>query len=74
MAVLLYGEHAWEHPKGANGTWGASKNMQFIISENAGVQPEAVSGTDHAVCSIDTQRGTSSNNNSGEKSTRTQLR
>jgi hypothetical protein len=61
MPVLLYGEHAWEHPKGATGTWGASKNMQFIISGNAGVQPEAVSGTDYAVCYIDPQRGTFSN-------------
>jgi hypothetical protein len=59
--VLLYGEHAWEHPKGAARTWGASKNMQFIIYGNAGVQPEASSGTDYAVCYLDQQRGTFSN-------------
>ena len=41
--------------------WGASKNMQFIISGNAGVQPEALSGTDYAVCYLDQQRGTFSN-------------
>jgi hypothetical protein len=35
--------------------------MQFIISGNAGVQPETVSGTDYAVCYIDPQRGTFSN-------------
>jgi hypothetical protein len=40
--VLLYGEHAWEHPKGASGTWNPNKNMRVIISGNAGVQPEAV--------------------------------
>jgi hypothetical protein len=61
MPVLLYGEHAWEHPKGTTGTWGASKNMRVIISGNAGVQPEAVSGTDYAVCYLDQQRGTFSN-------------
>ncbi len=61
IPVLLYGEHAWEHPQGASRTWNANKNMQFIISGNAGVQPEAVSGTDYAVCYIDQQRGTFSN-------------
>jgi hypothetical protein len=61
IPVLLYGEHAWEHPKGATGMWGVSNNMQFIISGNAGVQPEAVSGTDYAVCYLDPQRGTFSN-------------
>ena len=61
IPVLLYGEHAWEHPKGASRTWGANKNMQFIISGNAGVQPEAVSGTDYAVCYLDLHRGKFSN-------------
>jgi hypothetical protein len=62
IPVLLYGEHAWEHLKGATGTWGgASKNMQFIISVKTGVQPEALSGTDYAVCYLDQQRGTFSN-------------
>jgi hypothetical protein len=61
IPVLLFGEHSWEHPKGATGMWGASKNMQFIISGNAGVQPEALSGTDYAVCYLDQQKGTFSN-------------
>jgi len=61
IPVLLYGEHSWEHPKGASSTWRANKNMRVIISGNAGVQPEAVSGTDYAVCYIDQQRGTFSN-------------
>src|SRR5437879_7206897 len=61
IPVLLYGEHSWEHPKEASGTWSANKNMRVIISGNAGVQPEAVSGIDYAVCYIDPQRGTFSN-------------
>ncbi len=61
IPLLLYGEHAWEHPQGASSTWSANKNMQFIISGNAGGQPEAVSGTDYAVCYIDQQRGKFSN-------------
>jgi hypothetical protein len=59
--VLLYGEHAWEHQKGATRTWGVSKNMQFSIFGNAWVQPEASSGTDYAVCYLDPQGGTFSN-------------
>lgn len=61
IPVLLYGEHAWKHPKGATRAWSASKNMRFIISDNAGLQPEAVSGIDYAVCYLDQQRGTFSN-------------
>src|SRR6266516_4324531 len=61
IPVLLYGEHPWEHAQGASGTWSANKNMRVIISGNAGEQPEAVSGTDYAVCYIDQQRGTFSN-------------
>jgi hypothetical protein len=61
IPVLLYGEHAWEHAKGVTGTWSASKNMRVFISGNAGVQPEAVSGTDYAVCYLDPQQGTFSN-------------
>ena len=61
IPVLLYGEHAWEHPKGASRTWGANKNMQFIISGNALEHPAPVSGTDYAVCYLDLQRGTFSN-------------
>ncbi|HLI06952.1 MAG TPA: hypothetical protein VKV40_10320 [Ktedonobacteraceae bacterium] len=63
ISVLLYAEHAWGHVKGAEGAWkwSPNKNMRFIISGNAGLQPEAVSGTDYAVCYIDPQRGTFSN-------------
>jgi len=61
IPVLLYGEHSWEHPQGASGTWSPNKNMRVIISGNAGEQPEAVSGTNYAVCYIDPQRGTFSN-------------
>src|SRR6266446_4415883 len=61
IPVLLYSEHAWEHPKGGSRTWSASKNMQFIIYGNALEHPESVSGTDYAVCYLDLQRGTFSN-------------
>ena len=61
IPVLLYGEHSWEHPQGASGTWGANKNMRAIISGNALEQPEAVSGIDYAVCYHDQQWGTFSN-------------
>jgi hypothetical protein len=61
IPVLLYGEHAWEHPQGAPSMWSANKNMQFIICGNALEQPEAVSGIDYAVCYLDQQRGTFSN-------------
>jgi hypothetical protein len=61
IPVLLYAEHPWEHWKGATRTWSANKNMRVFIFGNAGVPPEAVSGTDYAVCYIDPQRGTFSN-------------
>ena len=61
IPVLLYGEHAWEHAKGAFGTWSANRNMRVIISGNAGEHAEAVSGIDYAVCYLDPQRGTFSN-------------
>ena len=61
IPVLLYREHAWEHPQGATRAWGASKNMRVIIFGNAAVNPVAVSGTDYAVCYIDQQRGMFSN-------------
>ena len=61
IPVLLYGEHSWEHPQGASGTWSPNKHMRVIISGNALEQPEAVSGTDYAVCYLDPQRGTFSN-------------
>src|SRR5579864_7788008 len=61
IPVLLYGEHAWEHPKGDFRTWSTNKNMRVIIFGDARLQPEAVSGTDCAVCYVDQQRGTFSN-------------
>ena len=61
IPILLYGEHAWEHPKGAFGTWSANRNMHVIISGNAGEYAEAASGTDYAVCYLDQQRGMFSN-------------
>jgi hypothetical protein len=61
IPVLLYGEHSWEHPQGASGTWSPNKHIRVIISGNAGEQPEAVSGTNYAVCYLDPQRGTFSN-------------
>jgi hypothetical protein len=61
IPILFYGEHSWEHPKGASGKWGPDKNMCVSIFGNAREQPEAVSGTDYAVCYLDPQRGTFSN-------------
>ena len=61
IPVLLYGEHAWEHPKGATRTWGANKNMQFIIYGNALEHPAPVSGTDYVVRYLDPKRGNFSN-------------
>jgi len=61
IPILLYGEHAWEHPKGAPGTWRPNRNMRIIIYGNACVQLEAVSGTEYAVCYLDPKRGTFSN-------------
>ena len=61
IPVLLFSEHAWEHPKGASRSWGANKNMRVIINGNAREHLEAISGTDYAVCYLDLQRGTFSN-------------
>ncbi len=61
IPILLYGEHAWKHPKGAAETWRPNRNMRRIIYRDAEVQPEAVSGTDYAVCYSDPQQGTFSN-------------
>jgi hypothetical protein len=61
IPVLFYGEHAWEHPKGAFGTWSANRNMRVIISGNVWEHAEAVSGIDYAVCYLDPKRGTFSN-------------
>ncbi|HLI88939.1 MAG TPA: hypothetical protein VKV37_09625 [Ktedonobacteraceae bacterium] len=61
IPILLYGEHSWEHPKGAEEPWGLNKNMRVIVFGNAKEQPGAVSGTGYAVCYLDPQRGTFSN-------------
>ena len=61
IPILLYGEHTWERPQGAARAWGANKNMRGITFGDAGAQPEAVSGTDYAVCYLDPQRGAFSN-------------
>jgi hypothetical protein len=59
--VLLYGEHSWEHRKGTARAWGPNKNMRVLLFGNAREQPEAVSGTDVAVCYLDLNRGNASN-------------
>jgi hypothetical protein len=59
--VLLYGESHWEHPKGAFEPWGANRNMCTIISGDAVIQPEEVSGADYAVRYLDVHRGNFSN-------------
>lgn len=61
IPVLLYAEHSWEHLKAVSRMWSANKNMRVIISGSTVVQPDALSGTDYAVCYIDHQRGTFSN-------------
>lgn len=61
IPVLLFSEHAWEHLQGASRSWGANKNMRVIINGNTREHPDAVSGTDYAVCYLDLQRGTFSN-------------
>lgn len=61
IPVLLYGEHTWERPKGAKRAWSANTNMRVITFGSAVVPPEALSGTDYAVCYLDPQRGAFSN-------------
>jgi hypothetical protein len=61
IPVLLYSEHAWEHPKDDSETWSANTNMQVIISRKDWKHAEAVSGTDYAVCYLDVQRSNGSN-------------
>lgn len=61
IPVLLFSRHTWEHPTGGSGSWSANKHMRVIINGNAREHPEAVSGTDYAVCYLDLQRGTFSN-------------
>jgi len=61
IPVLLYGEHTWERPQGATRAWSANTNMRVIIFGSAVVPPEALSGTDYAVCYLDPQRGAFSN-------------
>lgn len=61
IPILLYGEHSWEHLKGATRAWSPNRHMRAIIYGNDGEQPEAVSGTEYAVCYLDLKRGTFSN-------------
>lgn len=61
IPVLLYSEHSWDQAKGAARAWGANRNMRVIIYGNAWKHPEAVSGTDYAVCFLDPQGGPFSN-------------
>jgi hypothetical protein len=61
IPVLLFSEHAWEHPKGASRSWSANKHMRVIIYGDDREHLGAVSGTDYAVCYLDLQRGTFSN-------------
>ncbi len=61
MPVLLFSEHAWEHPKDASRSWSANKHMRVIIYGNDREHLGTVSGTDYAVCYLDQQRGTFSN-------------
>ncbi|HEV2583063.1 MAG TPA: hypothetical protein VGT44_19540 [Ktedonobacteraceae bacterium] len=61
IPILLYGEHNWEHSQGDSRAWSPNKNMRVISFGNASVKPEAVSGTDYAVCYIDPNLGTFSN-------------
>jgi len=59
--VLLYGEHSWQHLKGASGAWRPNKNMRAIIYGNTWEQPESVSGIEYAVCYQNPKRGRFSN-------------
>lgn len=61
VPVLLYGEHAWKHPKGASRAWSVSKNIRVIMYGNALEHPASVSGIDYAVCYLDPLRGAFSN-------------
>jgi hypothetical protein len=61
VPVLLYGEHSWEHLKGATRAWSPNRHMRAIIYGTDGEQPEVVSGTEYAVCYLDPKRGTFSN-------------
>lgn len=61
IPVLLYGEHTWKRPQGATRAWSANTNMRIITFGSAVVPPEALSGTDYAVCYLDPQRGAFSN-------------
>jgi len=61
IPVLLYSEHPWKHPTKSSIMWSASKNMHALIFGNAWQQPEAIIGTDYAVCYLDLKRGSASN-------------
>ncbi|WP_201384501.1 hypothetical protein [Ktedonobacter sp. SOSP1-52] len=59
--VLLYGEHRWEHLKGASETWRPNRNVCTLIYGNAKAVPEVVSGSEYAVCYLDPTRGHAAN-------------
>jgi hypothetical protein len=61
IPILLYGEHSWEHLQGATRAWSPNRHMRAIIYGTDVEQPEAVAGTNIAVCYLDLQRGTFSN-------------
>jgi hypothetical protein len=61
IPVLLYGEHSWEHLKGATKAWSPNRHMRAIIYGTDVEQPERVTGTNVAVCYLDLQRGACSN-------------
>lgn len=59
--VLLSSEYTWEHHKETSEPWGPNSNMRTIIDENVCAQPEAISGTEYALCYLDSKRSTYSN-------------
>jgi hypothetical protein len=61
IPVLLYGEHPWEHLKGATGAWSPNRNIRGLIYGKVWEQREAASGTNSAVCYLDPKQGMFSN-------------
>ncbi len=61
IPVLLYGEYQWKHSPGNPEMWQPNENMRHIMYGNTIVEPESSSGTEYAVCYLDSKRGTFSN-------------
>jgi hypothetical protein len=61
IPILLYGEHSWEHLKGATRAWSPNRHMRAIIYGTDVEQAEIVKGIEVAVCYLDLQRGACSN-------------